>query len=210
MVVTRQTLIRRARERAERFRRQGFHCSEAVLRGAAAALGLRLDEALLRASTGPRGGGGGYGDRCGVLEAGALLIGWIFGRPHHEVSLICPRFDLRRGRAERVWARPEEVLVARRRIRALARRRRGVVTAAARCAQARAGIQNEDIPYSLPTAARVHPAAGGRFVVEGRRRDRWYLTTVVELRPSTERPERLGVAAILWPPAGGGMTVRGG
>ncbi|MDR7426178.1 MAG: C-GCAxxG-C-C family (seleno)protein [Armatimonadota bacterium] len=259
-MVTRRALIRRAGDRAEHFRQQGFHCSEAVLRGAAAALGLRPDEALLRACTGLRGGGGGYGDRCGALEAGAMLIGWIFGRRRseednscasalvhwlherfvrelgstscrvlkplsheqwskdfscgpvyrrgaelavqailsaHELSLTCPRFDHRRRRAQRAPVRRAEVLAARRHIRALARRGEIQVGAAVRHAQARLGISEEDISYSLATAVRVHPAVGGRLVVEGRRRDRWYLTTVVQLRPSGGRPDRVEVVAIL-------------
>jgi len=259
-MVTRRALIRRAGDRAEQFRRRGFHCSEAVLRGAAVALGLRPEEALLRASTGLRGGGGGYGDRCGALEAGAMLIGWIFGRRQpeednscastlvhwlheqfvrelgstscrilkplaheqwsndfscgpvyrrgaelavqailtaHELSLTCPRFDLRRRRAERVAARRAELLAARRDIRALARRGQIVVGAAVRRAQARLGVAEADIPHSLATAQRVHPARGGLLVVEGRRRDRWYLTTAVRLRPSRGRPNRVEVVAIL-------------
>jgi C_GCAxxG_C_C family probable redox protein len=65
---------------AEVFRKEGFHCSEAVLRGAAAALGITLDTSVLRMASGFRGGGGGYGHRCGALEAGAMLAGLVYGR----------------------------------------------------------------------------------------------------------------------------------
>jgi len=61
-------------------RSQGFHCSEAVLRAAAEALGIRLPDALLRSSTGFGGGGGNFGDRCGALNSGALLISYLYGR----------------------------------------------------------------------------------------------------------------------------------
>lgn len=76
--------IKDAGERAEQLRQRGFHCSEAVLRGAAAALGIELDSSVLRASTGLRGGGGGYGHRCGALEAGAMLAGLVYGRTAPE------------------------------------------------------------------------------------------------------------------------------
>lgn len=81
--------IKEAGDNAERLRQQGFHCSEAVLRGAAAAVGIRLDESMLKASTGLRGGGGGRGDRCGALEAGALLAGLVYGRVEPEEDNSC-------------------------------------------------------------------------------------------------------------------------
>ncbi|MDQ7840525.1 MAG: C-GCAxxG-C-C family (seleno)protein [bacterium] len=76
--------IKDAGNRAESFRKQGFHCSEAVLRGAAAALGITLDALVLRLSSGFRGGGGGYGHRCGALEAGSMLAGLVYGRAEVE------------------------------------------------------------------------------------------------------------------------------
>lgn len=251
---------REAGEQAEQFRLQGFHCSEAVLRGAAAALNLQLNETLLRVSTGFRGGGGGYGDRCGALEAGAMLIGWIFGRVRpeednscasglvhwlherfatelgsttcsvlkplaheqwsedfscgpvyrkgaelavqaillaHEICLTCPRFDPERGRAERVPANRAALDRVLRRIRTLAQQGRVVVSESARQAQVSRDIDALDIPYSLATARLVHPAPGERYVVEGRRRDRWYLTTVVQVRPDEDGAAVVEVVAIL-------------
>lgn len=248
--------IRDAGDRAEQFRQMGFHCSEAVLRGTAAALNLTLDFSLLRASTGFRGGGGGHGDRCGALEAGAMLIGLIFGRTEpeednacasqlvlslherferelgstacrllrpmahlhwsdnfscgpvyrkgaelaaetiltaHERCLICPPFDIAHGRAERIPADKEALREILARIRALAERNRLMVTEAARSAQARLGIEEEDIAFSLCTATLVHLVWGGKFVVEGRKRDRWYLTTVVRLHPDNEDLEVLAI-----------------
>ncbi len=76
--------IKDAGDWAEDLRKQGFHCSEAVLRGAAAALGITLDASVMRVSSGFRGGGGGYGHRCGALEAGAMLAGFVHGRTEPE------------------------------------------------------------------------------------------------------------------------------
>jgi C_GCAxxG_C_C family probable redox protein len=76
--------IKDAGDNAERFRKQGFHCSEAVLRGAAIALGIKLDASVKRLSSGFRGGGGGYGHRCGALEAGSMLAGLVYGRTEPE------------------------------------------------------------------------------------------------------------------------------
>jgi C_GCAxxG_C_C family probable redox protein len=81
--------IKEAGDHAERLRQRGFHCSEAVLRAAAAAVGVALDASLLKASTGLRGGGGGRGDRCGALEAGALLAGFVYGRTEPEEDNSC-------------------------------------------------------------------------------------------------------------------------
>ncbi len=81
--------IEDAGSRAEELRQQGFHCSEAVLRAAAAAVGAAVDASVLRLSTGLAGGGGGYGDRCGALEAGALLVGLVYGRTDVEADSTC-------------------------------------------------------------------------------------------------------------------------
>ncbi|MDR7434862.1 MAG: C-GCAxxG-C-C family protein [Armatimonadota bacterium] len=238
--------IKEAGERAEGFRQQGFHCSEAVLRGVAAALEIPLDQSLLRASTGLRGGGGGYGDRCGALEAGAMLIGFLFGRvvpeednscasrlvwylhdrfqrelgstlcrflkpmahlhwsqdfscgpvyrkgaelaaeiilSAHALFETCPPVEVARSGEGRTKIDAAALAEMKNRIATIAREGRLDLTEVARASQARLGVEDEDIRVCLSTPRFVHPAWGNRYVVEGRKRDRWYLTVVLRIRP---------------------------
>lgn len=78
--------LREAANRCEGYRLKGYHCSESALRACAEALGVDLPETLLKVSSGFRGGGGGYGERCGVVEAGIILISYIYGRLHPTES----------------------------------------------------------------------------------------------------------------------------
>ncbi len=82
-----ENLIRTAGEKCEAYRQRGYHCSESVIRACSDVLGLRLPEELLRVSSGFRGGGGGYGDRCGVVEAGIILISYRYGRTDPETDV---------------------------------------------------------------------------------------------------------------------------
>jgi C_GCAxxG_C_C family probable redox protein len=76
-----------AGEKCEGYRLQGYHCSESVIRACSEVLGIHMPEEILRVSSGFRGGGGGYGDRCGVTEAGIILISYRYGRTDPEVDV---------------------------------------------------------------------------------------------------------------------------
>lgn len=39
-----------------------------------------MPEIVLKLSTGFRGGGGGYGDRCGIIESSIIIFSYLYGR----------------------------------------------------------------------------------------------------------------------------------
>lgn len=69
-----------AAECCEQYRIQGYHCSESVIRTCNDLLHLNLSADVIRCACGFRGGGGGSGGRCGVIEAGILLLSYQYGR----------------------------------------------------------------------------------------------------------------------------------
>jgi C_GCAxxG_C_C family probable redox protein len=76
-----------AAEKCEGYRQMGYHCSESCIRACAEILGLKLPEEVLRIASAFRGGGGGYGDRCGMVEAGMMLIAYRYGRIDPKVDV---------------------------------------------------------------------------------------------------------------------------
>lgn len=77
----RKELVDRAGELAMYYyREKGFHCPEATIRAVSDTLDLRLPADLIRAASGFMGGGGGWGERCGVVEAGCMILSYIFAR----------------------------------------------------------------------------------------------------------------------------------
>ena len=77
----RKALVEKAGELAlYYYREKGFHCPEATIRACSDALDLCLSEDVIRAASGFMGGGGGMGERCGVVEAGCMILSSIFAR----------------------------------------------------------------------------------------------------------------------------------
>lgn len=79
--------LKAAAEKCEEYRLRGYHCSESGIRACSEVLNIKLPEDILRISSGFRGGGGGYGDRCGVVEAGMMLISFRYGRIDPKVDV---------------------------------------------------------------------------------------------------------------------------
>ncbi len=76
--------IAAAGRRADQYWQEGYHCSEATFRAVSEILAIPVTEELRRVSSVFQGGGGGFGGRCGVVEAGLMLIGLLYGRDNSE------------------------------------------------------------------------------------------------------------------------------
>lgn len=76
----REEILRKAEELAVAYKKMGYHCSESVIRAVPEALGSSLPPDVIRCACGFMGGGGGTFGRCGVVEAGIMLISWLYGR----------------------------------------------------------------------------------------------------------------------------------
>ncbi len=76
----REKILNYASELCLAYKRIGFHCSESAIRACSEALDLRLPEDVIRCAAGFMGGGGSFGDRCGILEAGCMIISYLYGR----------------------------------------------------------------------------------------------------------------------------------
>lgn len=80
--IDREHMISEAGRLAVEYKHMGYHCSESIVRAVPRALGLPEDPSLVRAACGFFGGGGGTGDRCGIIDVGIMLISALYGRLH--------------------------------------------------------------------------------------------------------------------------------
>lgn len=69
-----------ARNAAGQYFKDGFNCSESVLRATTDVLGIPVDEQSLRMTTGFGGGFGHVGCVCGALAASVMALGLLRGR----------------------------------------------------------------------------------------------------------------------------------
>lgn len=76
-----------ARNSAGQYFKNGFNCSEAIVRTGSELLGLTLDEQALRMATGFGGGIGHSGCVCGALAASVMVLGLVQGRVEASENL---------------------------------------------------------------------------------------------------------------------------
>ncbi|MBO2516658.1 MAG: hypothetical protein CW338_05165 [Clostridiales bacterium] len=80
--LNRDQIIETAARLAVEYKHMGFHCSESMIRAVPQALGIALPSDVIRSACGFFGGGGGTGDRCGIIEIGIMLISFLYARMH--------------------------------------------------------------------------------------------------------------------------------
>jgi C_GCAxxG_C_C family probable redox protein len=73
-------ILNKVASAAEKYSKQGYHCSEGALRAICETLGIPVTNEVLMSVSGFRGGGGGMRERCGIVEVGITLIGLLYGR----------------------------------------------------------------------------------------------------------------------------------
>lgn len=69
-----------ARNAAGQYFKDGYNCSESVLRAFGDVLGIRIEEQTLQTATGFGGGIGHAGCVCGALAASVMTLGLLKGR----------------------------------------------------------------------------------------------------------------------------------
>ena len=69
-----------ARNAAGQYFKNGYNCSESIVRAGVDLLGIKLDEQALRMATGFGGGIGHAGCVCGALAASVMVLGLLKGR----------------------------------------------------------------------------------------------------------------------------------
>lgn len=69
-----------ARNAAGQYFKEGYNCSESILRAMTDTLGISVDEQALRMTTGFGGGIGHAGCVCGALAASVMSLGLLKGR----------------------------------------------------------------------------------------------------------------------------------